>query len=542
MKIKSFSKIALLLVLCLTVLCAVGIAASADGEETPIAKIDTANVAYNDMLHIAFGIEVLGTLPEGAELGIIAWEADVVEFNVATAFYATFNANTKDGQTYYKTRGIAARDMDTPIFVAPCVRDSKGAITVIGEQLKYSVLQYAGSRLASANVSAKQAKLYEDLIAYGMSSDNVLNGEKNYAFVKTINGTVGSAGATIGGWAGKEVLLRAEAKNADGEYFIKWVDANGDEVSKNRLHYVTVTEAGIAEYTAIFGAKADSTYANTYNFEKYVADELVKDSSLENGYIKPSAAYHRYCITESLSGDKQLLLDRLATANVDGYQAKFYSSSYQSNGVELDLEFTEEIIAGTHNNITLKLKDANGKFATVRLNLTYASTDNEKKFNFYVEGTGNPTVNDDNGTRVYIDACEGSTVTLKFLVDYDNIREVPVEVTTYKKDADGNYLDADGNITKDSSKYVVVSTATYTTYTSDLLIYANDKCLGKIDLMKADKYGEYFQKMATSFNANGKPSFILSDACTVSEIGFYALSTARRDVSLDNVMFFGIED
>ena len=422
MKIKSFSKIALLLVLCLTVLCAVGIAVSADGEETPVAKIDSSNVAYNDMVQLAFTIEATSALDKDAELGIIAWRADVTgELNVDNAFYATFNASAKDGKTYYKTRGIPAKEMDTPIYVAACYRIGEGEIVIAETPFSYSVLQYAGSRLTSTTITAKQAKLYEDLIAYGMSSDVVLEGGANYAFVRAINGNIGSAGATIGGWYGKEVLLRAEAKNADGEYFIKWVDADGELVSNDRLACVTVDKAGITEYTAVYGAMADSAYGWTYNFEA-LNDSLVEvptpnlakvpnDAAYNTTYYNKSwkvtktlgnftfstfvapktekvdgvntlvkddnglysiAAKDEYTIYESENGDKELAIFRdLCPA---GYANTFTSKSsviYQT--VEFDITYDAITRKGIANSFFVNLKDANAKKVSIRVNFDLAN-------------------------------------------------------------------------------------------------------------------------------------------------------------------------
>ena len=421
MKNKSFSKIALLLVLCLTALCAVGIVASADGE-TPVAKIDSANVAYNDMVQLAFTIEATSALDKDAELGIIAWRTDVTDdLTVENAFYATFNSSTKDGKTYFKTRGIPAKEMDTPIYVAACYRIGEGEITIAETPFSYSALQYAGSRLSSAGITAKQAKLYEDLIAYGMSSDTVLADDANYAFVRAINGNIGSAGATIGGWYGKTVLLRAEAKNANDEYFIKWVDESGATVSTDRLHSVTVDKAGITEYTAVYGAMADSAYGWTYNFEA-LNDSLVavptpnlasvpNDTAYNTTYYNKSwkvtktlgnysyttfiapktekvdgvntlvkgedglysiAAKDEYTIYESENGDKELAIFRdLCPA---GYANTFTSKSsviYQT--LEFDITYDAITRKGIANSFFVDLKDANGKKVSIRVNLDLAN-------------------------------------------------------------------------------------------------------------------------------------------------------------------------
>lgn len=524
MKTKSFSKIALLLVLCLTALCAIGVAASAE-DAPPVAKIDSANVAYNDMLQLAFTVEATDALPEGAELGIIAWEADAAEFTVATAYYATFTASEKDGVTYFKTRGIPAPEMDTPIYVAAAYKIGD-TITVAETPFSYSALQYAGSRLTATDVTAKQAKLYEDTIIYGMKSDVVLEGEANYAFVRAINGTIGSAGAKIGGWYGKSVLLRAEAKNADDEHFIKWVNENGETVSTERLHYVTVEKAGIAEYTAIFGDKADSAYAYTYNFENltdsladigtpdlskaptaeaynktyyqnswkltknlmnlevssYMAPKtelidgtktLVKD---ENG-LYSIAAKDVYSVYESENGDKELAIDRDLCPV--GYNNKFTNSRTDScHAVEFDLTYDDISRTGIFNSFSITLKDANGKTVSIRTNL-------DMSLSKIVTFSDQKSTNEENnaGRTPFpkkAEAAVGATLTVKAVIN-----------------------------TEDAT----------------MTLYVNGVDLGSLAL---SSWGTY----------KNSTTFVMSEGVTIADIAINSESGNGNDVRIDNFTFF----
>ena len=522
MKTKSYSKIALLLVLCLTALLAIGISASA--EDAPVCKIESANVAYNDMLQLAFTVKS-ENLDEGAEVGIIAWEADVTEFTVATAFYATFTSSEKDGYTYYKTRGIAAPEMDTPIYVAACYRVGEGEITVVQDPVKYSVLQYAGTRLTATNVTAKQAELYQDTIEYGMASDAVLEGEEEYAFVKAVNGTVGSAGAKIGGWLGKEVLLRAEAKNANDEYFIKWIDADGNTVSTDRLAYVTVEKTGITEYTAVFGSAADSIYDSTYNFENlngslvalptpnlakeptdaaynttYYKNSWKVSKTLANlsvaSYMAPKtekidgvntlvkgedglysiAAKDVYSIYESLDGDKELAIDRDLCPV--GYTNSFTSKSgniYQA--VEFDISFDTLTRTGIFNSFNITLKDANSKTVAIRTNLDMSGS---KVVTFSDQKATNA---ENNAGRTPFptkaEAAVGATITVKAVIN-----------------------------TADAS----------------MTLYANGVNLGTLPLVS---WGAY--KNSTTFT--------MSENITISTIGINCESGNGNDIRIDNVTF-----
>ena len=343
-----------------------------------------------------------------------------------------------------------------------------------------------------------------------MSSDKVLEGEANYAFVKAINGTIGSAGATIGGWTGKEVLLRAESINGDGKYFIKWVDADGKTVSENRLAYVTAPQSGIDTYTAVYGEAVDSPYLKAYNFECLNTGKL---SALPAGMYSISnnnGTYNTYSITESANGDKQLYIDRLKSGG-GSYSAQVkLPTDVQVTAVEYDLEFTEEIAGDVLNNIFLYLGDVNGKECKIRLNINYNLAN--QRFHLYMESKGWTTVKDDEGNTPVIYTPEGSTVTLTFALDLNNIREVVVGENTYN--------------------------------TCDLLVYANGKYFGKIDISACDKTDDtWFKKVAETFDEEGNPGFLLDKNTTLKgQFGLGSLSAASKDVSLDNFMYYDLID
>ena len=544
MKNTRFLKLAMLVLVCALSVCAfAGVIANAE-EAAPTAEITTANVAYNDMVQLAFTV-TSANLPDGAVVGIMTWEADAVEFTAENAAYSTYKASEKDGVTYYKTAGIPAPEMDTAIYVAAVYKVGND-VTVAETPFKYSVLQYAGTRLSETNVSAKQADVYENLIKYGINSDAVFAGDENYAFVKTVNGTIGSAGAEIGGWMGKEVLLRAEAKNADGKYFIKWQNAEGETVSGERLTYVTVTEAGIAEYTAVYGDKAASAYASTYDFEALETGKLTTTPS-GLSFSNNNGTNNQFYITESLNGDKQLLIDRLVSGS------KSYSAFYklptgnQITAFEYDYELVESVVGNTNvpNQVTFTMKDGDGTEQNVRLNYEFDLTN--EKLCFYLEsskGSSDKTLRDEDGKIAYLDTLQGSTMTIRYALDLDNIKAIPVEVVTeYKQDAEGNYLDAEGNVTTDSANYVAVSTATYTTYSCDLLVYVNGKFFAKADLSICDNNYTNFNSAINTFDENGTPSFLLDKNCTITgNVGIGSLNSANKDIALDNIMYYDLID
>ena len=258
-------KIASLIIAVALLVCGI-IGINTSAEEAKL-EIDTANVAYNDMMHLAFTLKNTNTIPEGAEAGIIIWDGAKDEYSVQNASYKTFTAAENGKSTYYKSAGIAAPGIDTDIYVAACYKQGD-EITITETPFKYSIVDYMVSRLNSS-ISDFQAELYFSVLSYGLASDSVL-GDDSYALVKANGGYVGNYATAFG--VAKDVqtdnlLLRANAADASGNYFIKWVDEDGNTVSTNRIHKLADIATGYAEYTAVYGNASESIYKYVKNYD-----------------------------------------------------------------------------------------------------------------------------------------------------------------------------------------------------------------------------------------------------------------------------------
>ena len=264
-------KIASLIIAAALLICGiVGINTSAEDAKL---EIDSANVAYNDMMHLAFTVTGEAALPEGAVAGIIIWDGEKDDFTVANASYTTFDVASDGESTYYKSYGIAAPEIGKLIYVAACYKQGD-AITVTEPPFKYSVVDYLIKRL-DEKPTAIQAELYQNVLLYGAASDTVL-AEGSYVLVKATNGYVGAmnriceASKTLG----TSFVLRAETVNEDGCYFIKWVDASGATVSTERVTTITPTSLGLSAYTAVYGDASESEYGKAYTFTDFETGEI----------------------------------------------------------------------------------------------------------------------------------------------------------------------------------------------------------------------------------------------------------------------------
>ena len=266
-------KTKLLVLLCATVLMLVSLLAIGSAAEEKVLKIDSANVAYNDMMHLVFTLENTNLVPEGAEAGIIVWDKAQDEFLVSNARFATFTHYSDGTVTYYKSYGVAAPQIGTEIYIAACYIADE-VITVTQTPVSYSLVEYFVSRL-NKNVELYQAELYESVLTYGAASDKVL-ADNAFVLVKANGGYVGNYNRACGAAkeAGESFILRAPAENAEGNYFIKWVDSKGNTVSEERVFTVTPETTGLVVYTAVYGTLAESPYAKIYGFDTVEAGEL----------------------------------------------------------------------------------------------------------------------------------------------------------------------------------------------------------------------------------------------------------------------------
>lgn len=270
MKTKTTFLALLALTLTLTVGCILGIGASAE-ETAP--TVEYSNVAYNDMMHLVFTVKDAGAIPDGATAGIIIWDKAQEEYTVAKARYATFTARKDGDTTYYRSYGIAATEIDTKIYIsAGYILD--GVITATQTPIEYSIVDYLVSRLNS-DVTDVQSRLYYNVLAYGLASDAVLGGDL-YTLVKSEGGYVGNHNRVFGivEDASDKIMLRAQAVNADGKYFAKWVDEDGNTVSTDRVCMVAPGKGGEVVYTAVFDTKANGVFTHAVGFDTVAAGEI----------------------------------------------------------------------------------------------------------------------------------------------------------------------------------------------------------------------------------------------------------------------------
>ena len=175
MKITKNTKI-ILLVTVLSLVFGTIIGFNVSAEADAAVTVDSANVAYNEMMHLAINLECNETLAEGDALGLIVWDASVEgEFTVENATYVTYEEKVdKGGMKYFTSQGIAAPEISDVYRIAGCIKSADGSVRV-GTILEYSIVEYLNDRIATEGITDAQRDLYVKTLAYGKAAGAIFN-------------------------------------------------------------------------------------------------------------------------------------------------------------------------------------------------------------------------------------------------------------------------------------------------------------------------------------------------------------------------------
>ena len=459
-------------------------------EAVKSVSIISKNLNYASRTEIVYAVEAVG-VEEDDSVVMLFWDGEQTEYTYENAlyrksFYGKDTVQGVEGCYLFATRGIAPKNINDSIYARPVVRhidvvDGEVAISyTYGDVVEYNVGMYAAEKLAEAYNTSAQNDLYEGLLQYADAAGAMFGAaEPNYVLAKVVDDA-----ASFGGFGVKyatpdkngKILLRAEAVNGDGLYFIKWVDADGKDVSASRVAKVTApTEAGLHVYTPVYGEAADSAYANTLLFEDFATglvnvgdpnyasdpttacyaqysgsnmkrwnfaktinnvkftqnvqpaytayDAETKTYTFEknaNGYYVPGAR-DNYYITESASGDKEIYIDRDTNVG-SGWTIGFNPlQSDKSTIMYAEVDFTFESMSTDqvqlHFNVSIK--DKNGLDLSLRTNLftrRYVAKEDgttEEVYNGYIYAEGKRDVwASVDGVPSYFSCHDGETNTL----------------------------------------------------------------------------------------------------------------------------------
>lgn len=316
------SKIAKLLAISLSLLLLVGIAVmiSATAEDATEAQvvytdkvgIASINLSYKAQTEMAFAVYDGLEVAEGAKKNVylLFFNSDPGDISAeelykkAVARKSAAGTVKLDGVDHllFYSDGIMANNLAKSLYVCPVVIET----VVDGDSYTYNYMRGYGMKKADADydytaracspvsyarqkiidamasgveLNPEDALLYSEIISYAAAAlakqGEVLVFEESTLVVN--GGTIGNVtdGATTQTVnvkdypAGATVTLRAEAKNAAGEYFLRWEDINGETVSTERVVFGAPVhnDLGYVLYNAVYGGASESPYASVVDFE-----------------------------------------------------------------------------------------------------------------------------------------------------------------------------------------------------------------------------------------------------------------------------------
>lgn len=514
MKRKGFKAFLCAVVLVTLTLCALTFVSSASAEENKIvttAKIGKTNVAFNARLTIAFTVETTLLTPDNVTLGIMVWDSETTEPTIKNCKYVNFNSKTQNGETYFLVRPTELSDIADEFYVAACYKEN-GEIVIAETPFKYSIEKYFTYSLATP-ITEERAYIYTEYLELAREA-----GATDITAIKTNGGYVGYNKITFGGALNQYVMLRADAKNGEGEYFLAWKDSDGRVISHDRITTVMLEEDGITEYTAMYGDRELSKYKATYDFEA-LDDGLieisypVEDNISKIVYGYDTAKTPLFAGTKSLTGVslntyrslKKIGQDQYVYSTghdflvvdsplggksmkiTNGHQGRGMSANFSdiyeayAIGAEVDMQYNTAKSGGFFH-INLTIKDANGKSVSLRTNITSTG----KTITFYAEGDGSAY------PSVYLEK------------KLDLVRG---NVLSFRAE-----LDREGEAVK---------------------IYANGEFLQSLPLTSYATYKKIVEKAETDEEAT---LFDLS-TLTISNILVCGISSTKDDITIDNVTF-----
>lgn len=331
------SKIAKLLAISLSLLLLVGVAVmisatAEDATEAPTVYtnkvgIASINLSYKAQTEMAFAVYDDYEVAEGSkkDVYLLFFNSDPGDKSGEELYKKAMARKSSSGTVkiggvdhlLFYSDGIKASDLAEDLFVCPVVVET----VVDGDNYTYnyargyamkntdgeysyvracSPVSYARQKILDAVFSGVDLKpedslLYSNIISYAIAALKKQGEELVFSEAtlivnggvvgNTTDGTIKSQTLNVKKYpAGSTITLRAEARNDDGEYFLRWEDIDGKTVSTDRVYCDAPVHnnLGYVIYTAVYGSSAESPYAGVVDFE----DLTVQDAA--GNYVAPA--------------------------------------------------------------------------------------------------------------------------------------------------------------------------------------------------------------------------------------------------------------
>ena len=248
----------LIMILCLAV--AMSTTLAAEGE--PSLGINYCNLSFNDNIYIKYAVYPENITAPTQSVKLLIWSEPQDEYVLGTEDKILTSVGTQSisdkTHVIFNYEDLAAKQM-TDVVYARAYTEVDGEIVYSGVN-KYSILQYAYSKIGkigTASTNAKLINMLNDMLKYGASTQLYFGykldslATDDFYQIKVEGGTLDD-GINHGLYkSGTAVTLTAPEADVKGHEFSRWVDSNGNEIATMVTYELTVGTANEI-YTPIY--------------------------------------------------------------------------------------------------------------------------------------------------------------------------------------------------------------------------------------------------------------------------------------------------
>ena len=277
----------LLLFLALTMIVAaigaIAIVAGAE-ESAPEMNIAYCNLSFSDNIYIKYAVK-----SDVADVKLLIWTSPESEYVIGTqddeiTEYYTENIGGVPHMIFDYTE-LAAKQMADVVYARAYTQVD--GVDYYSSVNKYSILQYAYSKLGKTGTASTNAELRDmlsNMLTYGASAQKYFDYKENRLATADWYQIKVTAGVLSDGCAqglylpGDKVTLTAPAKNASGVEFAYWKDSAGTKVSTSNSFELTVGDKNEV-YTPVY---EHVHVAGNVIVENSIAADCVNPGSYDN--------------------------------------------------------------------------------------------------------------------------------------------------------------------------------------------------------------------------------------------------------------------
>ena len=251
-------------------------AAVSEEANAPKASFYGATLVLSNTIQIRYIVNV-ENVTNYNDISVLVWKTAPENYVSGTQDYTlTYSGKTTNigggvKLPSFDFNGVGPQKLADDFYAVVALKTESGV--EYSSPAKYGVLNYAYARFGklgnAASTDANLVLLLEEMLDYGAASQKYTSyktdrlATSDFYQIKTVGGKLPD-GFTSGFYLeGEKVTLTATDKNAAGEIFICWADANGNFLSKDKSFEITVANKNEA-YTAVYGECISHVFGEWY--------------------------------------------------------------------------------------------------------------------------------------------------------------------------------------------------------------------------------------------------------------------------------------